>query len=195
MVSVIYERRRMPGVPFAVLTILLLGGLLWIFWRIIRTRVRREEASWEQLLARLVPVNRTGIQEVAAAFLDPTGEELDPRRAERHLESRDIWDFIGGIDGLRIMRQNAEVLIDLASYVSRWNPEALVVAEQLRLDANEIKNALSRIERARSKGRLASSFPIDAPRAAAAYYLMTQRVSALYEISQEGRLAQLEAAI
>ena len=185
----------MPGFLFAALTLLFLAGLIWISGRMFRLRVLGEEASWDELLARLLPVSRVGIEEVASAFLDPTGQELDPRRADRHLEARDIWDFIGGIEGLKTMRRNAEVLIDLASYVRRWNPEAAAVAEQLRLDANEIKNALSRIDWARRTGRLAASFPIQASRAAAAYYLMTQRVCALYEISQEGLLAQLKAAI
>jgi hypothetical protein len=185
----------MPSSFFAALTILFLAGLIGASWRLLRTRRRREEASWDELLGKLLPVSRVGIQEVAAAFLDPSGQELDPRRAGRHLETRDIWDFIGGIEGVKWMRQNAEVLIDLARYVRRWNPEAAVVAEQLRLDAREIKSALSRIEWARRRGQLAASFPIQASRAAAAYYLMTQRVCALYEVSQEGLLERLKAAI
>jgi hypothetical protein len=185
----------MPGILFLTVTALFLSGLVWIYWRMFRTQVRKEEASWDELLARLLPVSKAGVQEVAAAYLDPTGQELDSRRAERYLELRDIWDFVGGIEGLKAMRRNAEVLIELASYVRRWNPEALVVAEQLRLDANEIRNALSRIERARWMGKLAASFPVQAPRAAAAYYLMTQRLCALYEISQAGLLGQLKAAI
>jgi hypothetical protein len=185
----------MPGSLFAALTILFLAGLIGTSWWMLRVRLRREEASWDELLARLHPLSRAGIEEVAAAFLDPTGQELDPRRAGRHLETRDIWDFIGGIQGLRLMRQNAEVLIDLARYVRRWNPEAALVAEQLRLDARAIRSALSGIEWARRRGQLAAAFPIQASRAAAAYYLMTQRVRALYEVSQEGLLERLKAAI
>jgi hypothetical protein len=185
----------MPGTFFVALTFLFLTGLISIAWWTLRIHARREETSWDELLGRLVPVSRAGVQEVAAAFLNPTVQELDPRRVERHLEPRDIWDLIGGIEGLKTMRRNADVLIDLASYVHRWNPEAAIVAEQLRLDAGEIKNALSRIERARRRGRLAASFSIQASRAAAAYYLMTQRVCALYAISQEGLLPQLKAAV
>ena len=185
----------MSGILFAALAVLLLGALLWGFLRVLTTRVRREESSWDDLLARLAPVGRAGIQEVAVAFLDPTGSELDSRQVDRRLDPRDIWDFLGGIEGLKTMRRNAEVLVDLASYVSRWNPEALVVAEQLRLDANEIKIAISRIEKAGRRGRLEASFSVQASRAAAAYYLMTQRVYALYEISQSGLLAELKAAI
>lgn len=185
----------MPNIAFISLTILCFGGLSWIFWRVFRTRERKEETSWNELIAKLLPVSRTGIHEVAAAFLEPTGEEMDSRRSERHLEPRDVWDFIGGIEGLKTMRHNAEVFIDLASYVSRWNPEAFVVAEQLRLDAHDIKNALAQVERAQRKGKLAYSFSVQASRAAAAYYLMTQRVCALYEISNAGLLAQLREVI
>jgi hypothetical protein len=185
----------MPNIPFLVAAASLLIGLFAIFWRMSRLRAQKEEVSWEELLARLQPVSRAGIEEVASAFLIPTREELDSRQFEKHLEPRDIWDFIGGVEGLKAMRHNAEVLIDLASYVSRWNPEAVTVAEQLRLDAGEIKNALSSIERARRKGRLASVFAVQAPRAAAAYYLMTQRVYALYAINQAALLGQLKAAI
>ena len=185
----------MSGIPFVALAVLLFSALLWVSLRMLATRVQREESSWDELLARLAPVGRAGIQEVAVAFLDPTGSELDSRHVDRRLDPRDIWDFVGGIEGLKTMRRNAEVLIDLASYVSRWNLDALVVAEQLRLDANEIKIAISRIQKAGRIGRLETSFSIQASRAAAAYYLMTQRVYALYEISQSGLLAQLKAAI
>src|SRR5581483_526032 len=185
----------MPGIVFISLTFLCFGGLCWIFWRMSRARVRKEEAGWNELIAKLLPVSRTGIHEVATAFLEPTGREMDARHAERHLEPRDVWDFIGGIDGLKTMHHNAGVLIDLASYVSRWNPEAYIVAEQLRLDAHDIKNALSQIERAQRKGKLAYSFSVQASRATAAYYLMTQRVCALYEISNAGLLAQLKEVI
>lgn len=185
----------MSGILFAALTVLLLCALLWVFSRMLTMRFRREESSWDELLAKLAPLSRAGIQEVAVAFLNPTGSELDSRQVDRRLDPRDIWDFVGGIDGLKTMRRNAEVLVDLASYVGRWNPEALVVAEQLRLDANEIKIAVSRIQNARRRGKLSASFSIQASRAAAAYYLMTQRVCALYEISQSGLLAQLKTAI
>jgi hypothetical protein len=184
----------MSGALFPAAVFVFLGGLLWFAWRTKKIHDARLEASWDDLVTKLVPLSKIGIEEVACSFLAPSGRELDPRGEDR-LESRDIWDFVGGIDGLKAMRQNAAVLIDLACYVRRWNPEAFVVAEQLRLDASEIRSALAKVRFARWRGQLGSKFPIHATRAAAAYYLMTQRLCALYEISQSGLLFRLKAAI
>jgi hypothetical protein len=175
--------------------VLILCGVLWLAWRAKQLQTKRDTVSWTDLLARLSPVGRVGIEEVAAVFLLPSSEQLDSRSIELRLESRDIWDFIGGIEGLETMQRNADVLIELACYVQRWNQEASVVAEQLRLDANQIKTSLAKIKSAQRQGSLSTWFPIHATRATAAYFLMTQRVCALYEISHEGLLAQLKAAI
>jgi hypothetical protein len=185
----------MTGALFPVSVFIFLSGLLLFAWRMKKVQDEREEANWDDLIQKLVPLSKVGIEEVACSFLAPSGRELDPRRREDRLESRDIWDFIGGIEGLKAMRRNAAVLIDLACYVQRWNSEAFVVAEQLRLDASEIRAALAKIRFARWRGDLGSKFPIHAARAAAAYYLMTQRLCALYEISQTGLLLRLKAAI
>jgi hypothetical protein len=174
---------------------LILYGLVWLALRAKRLQAERDAVSWTDLLARLSPVGRVGIEEVAAVFLLPSSEQLDSRSIESRLELRDIWDFIGGIEGLKAMQRNADVLIELACYVQRWNPEASVVAEQLRLDANQIKTSLAKIRSSQRRGTLSTWFPIHATRATAAYYLMTQRLCALYAISHEGLLAQLKAAI
>ncbi|MBB6143647.1 uncharacterized protein YchJ [Silvibacterium bohemicum] len=185
----------MPAMLFPILVLLLLGVLVGVALRARKIHARREEASWDQLLSRLTPLGKVGIHEVASAFLTPTSQELDPRQDSGRLESRDIWDFVGGIEGLKRMRQNADVLIELAYYVRRWNPEAAAVAEQLRLDAKEIKTALTKLAREERRGKLATWFPIHATRATAAYYLMTQRVFALYEISNAGLLVQLKSVM
>jgi hypothetical protein len=174
---------------------LILSGLVWLALRAKRLQTERDAVSWTDLLARLSPVGRVGIEEVAAVFLLPSSEQLDSRSIESRLESRDIWDFIGGIEGLETMQRNAEVLIELACYVQRWNQEASLVAEQLRLDANQIKTSLAKIKASRRQGKLSTWFPIHATRAAAAYYLMTRRLYALYAISNEGLLAELKAVI
>jgi hypothetical protein len=93
------------------------------------------------------------------------------------------------------MEHNAKVLIELACYVQRWNEEAIVVAEQLRLDAREIQIYLAKIRKAKRQGALSRRFPIYAQRAVAAYYLMTRRTLALYEVSHAGLLPALKAAI
>jgi hypothetical protein len=87
-----------------------------------------------------------------------------------------------------VLEANCEVLVDLAFYVQQWYPEALLVAEQLRLSAKEIKWHLERLKSAQQTGKLESSFTMYAQPAVATYYLMTRRVLALYE---EGNLAML----
>ncbi|MGA7242574.1 MAG: hypothetical protein WBX19_05300, partial [Terracidiphilus sp.] len=78
--------------------------------------------------------------------------------------------------------------IDLAFYVQRWYPEALVVAEQLRLSAREIEWHVGRLKGAQKTGKLESAFAMYAQPAVATYYLMTRQILALYE---QGSIAML----
>lgn len=180
-------------VPVSAAVLLLIVLFLWRQFR--GTERKRMEVTWEELVAQLAPVGHVGIEEVAADFLAPTSELADPRRDDVHLTSRDVWDLVGGIDGLETMERNAKVLIELACYVQRWNEEAIVVAEQLRLDAREIQVYLSKIRMAKRQRTLSRWFPIYAQRAVAAYFLMTQRILALYEVSHAARLPALKAAL
>ena len=54
-------------------------------------------------------------------------------------------------------------------------------------------SSLAKIQSSKRRGTLTTWFPIHATRAAAAYYLMTRRLCALYEVSHVGLLAQLKA--
>ena len=54
------------------------------------------------------------------------------------LNQPQLWRLIGGLEGLEVLEKNSEVLIDLAFYLQQWYPEALVIAERLRLDAREL---------------------------------------------------------
>ena len=184
-----------PTILAPALALVLLCWLIFVFWRTKKVQNKRADLTWNELVAQLRPVGRVGIEEVASVFLLPSSEQLDSRPNESRLDPRDIWDFIGGIDGLTTMQRNAEILIDLAYYVQRWNPQACLVAEQLRLDANQIKTSLARIQSSKRRGTLTTWFPIHATRATAAYYLMTRRLCALYEVSHVGLLDQLKAAI
>ncbi len=43
-----------------------------------------------------------------------------------------MWNLIGGFDGLKKMRENAEWMIILAAYAQQWNfDEGVVVAERI----------------------------------------------------------------
>jgi hypothetical protein len=180
-------------IPAAAATLLAILTVLWGQFK--KTQRERMTVTWEQLVAQLAPVGHVGLEEVATDFLAPTSQLADPRCEDVRLAPRDIWDLVGGVDGIETMERNARVLVELAGYVQRWNQEAIVVAEQLRLDAQEIQTYLAKIRRAKKRGTLTTWFPIYAQRATAAYYLMTQRLLALYEVSHAGLFPALKAAL
>ncbi len=109
-------------------------------------------------------------------------------KGARTLEPAQIWKLVGGLEGLEVLEANCTVLIDLAFYVQLWYPEALVVAEQLRLSAREIEWHVGRLKGAQKTGKLESAFAMYAQPAVATYYLMTRQILALYE---QGSIAML----
>jgi hypothetical protein len=102
---------------------------------------------------------------------------------------------VGGLEGLEILERNSDVLIDLAFYVQQWYPEAVAVAERLRLDARELKWHVARLRGAEQKGNLQISFPFYAQRAVVTYYVMTRRLLSLYEAGSFSMLADLQRAL
>jgi hypothetical protein len=150
--------------------------------------------DWESLLSRLTRVDRSSIAEVALDVIDESGQQRNDQ-GSAILEPPQIWKLLGGMEGIEALEANSRVLIDLAFYLQQWYPEALVVAEQLRLSAREIEWQVGRLRGAAQTGKLESAFPMYAQRAAAAYYLMTQRLLDLYEQGNPPRLAALQKAL
>lgn len=138
---------------------------------------RRRRGSLEALLAQLAPLDRDHLALITEelqrdrGFQNPGEDTADPLP---------IWELIGGMEGLLRMEANCAVLIDLASLLQERHPEALVVAEDLRLKAREIQWHLDRLRGAARLGKLEGVFDDYAQRAIASYYGMTQRVLALY---------------
>ena len=83
----------------------------------------------------------------------------------------------------------------MAFYVQQWYPEAIVIAEQLRLDARQLNWHVTRLKAQSRKGNLQVSFPFYAQHAVATYYLMTRRVLGLYEAGNFSMLAELQKAL
>jgi hypothetical protein len=168
----------------------LLGTLLYFY-----LRARRSSAnSWDALLHRLNPVDRYNIERIALDLIaEPDSPSQHPLEPE--LEPSRIFAMIGGLEGLEALDANCDVLIDMAAYVQRWHPEAVLVAEQLRLNAREIQWHLSRIKGAAQTGNLETTFPDYAQRAVATYYKMTRSVLALYARGDLPQLAQLQTAL
>jgi hypothetical protein len=171
-----------------VITLVLIAGYYYF-----RSR-RSSPASWEELLAKLTWIDRNNIAEVALDLVDESGQ---PKVADDagSLDPSQVWKLTGGLKGLEILERNSEVLIDLAFYVQQWYPEALVIAERLRLDARELKWHVERLKGAAQKGNLQISFAFYAQRAVVSYYRMTRRVLSLYEAGNFSMLADLQRAL
>jgi len=159
-----------------------------------RRRKKNPYGNWESILNRLASVDRSSIALIARDLINESGQwrtdeddlDLDPSK---------IWPLIGGLKGLEVLEHNCAVLVDLVFYVQQWYPEALIITEQLRLNAREIKWHVSRIKTAAKTGKLETSFADYAQRAIATYYLMTRRVLALYEQGNFPGLADLQSAL
>ena len=148
---------------------------------------KSSQKNWERLLKRLTAVDRSSIAEVALDIIDESGQRRKDE-ASAVLEPSEISKLVGGLEGLETIEANCAVLVDLAFYVQQWYPEAVVVAEKLRLSAREIEWHVGRLKSAQQTGKLEGAFTMYAQPAVATYYLMTRQVIALYE---EGNLAML----
>ena len=176
----------------AILIFVLILGLAAAYYS---RRARRASAGdWQQILGRLTMLDRDGVAQVALDYADESGKRrTDDSCAE--LESSQIWALIGGLKGFEALERNSIVLIDLAFYVQQWYPEAVVLAEELRLNAREIQWHVERLRGAAKTGNLESSFAAYAQPAIAKYYFMTRQVLALYERGNLPMLIELQRAI
>ena len=144
--------------------------------------------SWEDLVAKLEPVPVRGIEVVALDYLHPA-------KGQTTIETDQIWAMIGGAEGLDRMRENADVLIALAGYAQRWNMnESVIVIERMRSDALALRRATRRLSLGLVFGYGRVRGPFHVQEAVSAYYLMRQRLLALYETSHAGRYEHLAAA-
>jgi hypothetical protein len=149
--------------------------------------------DWHALVSGL---NRLDMVELSAVAMD----YLSPRRGQLDIEPNEMWEFLGGYAGLKRMRENAEIMLALAAYAQRWNfEEATIVTERMRLDAATLRRAIRNVEMGMIPARLLRHFrltlPLHAQEASSAYYLMRQRLLALYETSHTGRYPMLAAAL
>lgn len=165
--------------------LLLAGGL--VYTQVSARRLR--STTWEDIVSRMQPMHARGLEIVALDNLQPKANQLQ-------LEPEHLWGLIGGTEGLRRMRQNADLLIALAAYVQRWNfEEGVIVTERMRHDAVQLKRAIFRIRFEMLVRRSQIRAPFYIHQAASAYYLMTRRLIALYETSHAGLLPRLAEAL
>lgn len=159
----------------------------------LRARKRRD-TTWDDLLQRLTRIDRDAIATIARdAEDDSSGDSASPG-GNFELGSDEIWQLLGGLEGLETLENNCRVLVDIATYVQRYYPEALVVAEQLRLNAREIEWHVGRLKGAAQTGNLQASFADYAQRAVVTYTHMTRLVLELCDhVSLPGAAALHQA--
>jgi hypothetical protein len=175
------------------------GAYAWVSYRRRQTLIY---GSWESILERFTKVDRESVERIALDFMSASPDPDADMPAQTALSTGDveldpaqIWPLIGGMEGLEVLRRNCAVLVDMAFYVQQWYPEALAVAEQLRLNAREIEWHVDRLKGAAQTGKLASSFPDYAQRAVTTYYLMTRRVLTLFEQGDFPGLFDVQSAL
>jgi hypothetical protein len=158
--------------------------------------------NWDELIERIVPIDHQSLERIAATSAAAAdfpvagnfapGPHLQPAYVEP-ADPEAIWQTLGGMPGIDVMEKNCAVLVDLVFYVQQWYPEALLIAEQLRLNAREVEWHIGRIRAAAKSGRPPATEYLQ--QAAAIYYRMACEVLNLYEQAHLPGLADLQRAI
>jgi hypothetical protein len=159
-----------------VVGVCLLVSTIVLSWAKLR---KQRQRSWHDLVADLYSLELDELHVVASDYLNPICGQIT-------LEADEIWEIVGGYEGLKKMCENATIMLDLAAHAQRWNYlEASVVTERMRHDAVILRGAVLRVELGLLSGRMMKRFqvalPIRTQEAAAAYFLMRQRLLSLYE--------------
>lgn len=180
------------ALPYLAFAVLLCGFACAVLvdWHSSRKSAQRD---WHELVAALQRVDFAGVTTVAVDY-------LTPRRGQIDMEPEKIWEHLGGYEGLKRMRENAEIMLALAAWAQRWNfEEAVVVTERMRSDAAMLRRAVRRVELGMIPAHLLRRFrftlPLHAQEASSAYYLMRQRLLSLYETSHVSRYPALAASL
>ena len=155
----------------------------------MRERRRIAALRWDEILGKAERLNNEGLELIAECYLRPSNEQ--PK-----LEPGDIWVLIGGTKGLKQLRRNVAVILDLALAAQRWNrEEAVLIAELLRGDAIRIRRAQRGLELCLLWNGDTMRAAVYLQRTAAAYCGMRQRLLDLYGSSHAALVPQFGAAL
>jgi len=164
---------------FSFLAVVLLIAVIVAIGVYYTIRLRASpKTEWEMLLKKLVPIDREGIDKVALDAIQPSGQRRTDKLA-RELDPNKIWKLLGELDGLRRLESNSRTLVEMATYLQRFYPEAIAVAEELRLHAKELELHVDRLRMADEQGSLEFHIATYAQNAAIAYYLIEHRLFSL----------------
>jgi hypothetical protein len=177
---------------FVVLFLVSILGNAAYFYVLHRQREKYPYGKWEDLLKRLGPLDYDNLSLIAQ---DPTFEPDGDAQDEEDLDPERIWRLLGGMRGIEVMEKNCEVLVDLVFYVQQWYPEALLIAEQLRLNAREVEWHIGRLKATAKAGKRKAAAADYVQQAVVIYCQMTHEVLSLYEQADIPGLVDLQRAL
>jgi hypothetical protein len=184
--------RSIYFLSFVVIFLLSILGNATYFYVRYRRREKYPYGRWEDLLRRLGPLDYDNLALIAQ---DPALESDRQTRDDEDMDPEEIWRLLGGMRGLEVMEKNCEVLVDLVFYVQQWYPEALLIAEQLRLNAREVEWHIDRLKVAGQSGKRRTATADYMQQAVAIYCQMTREVLSLYQQANLPGLADLQRAL
>lgn len=150
---------------------------------------RWQRYDWDGLVGEIRSLNRQGIASIANDYLRPQHSQLK-------VEPPEMWTTLGGIEGVKAMRKNADVLIALASYAERWNyDEGAIVAQRMRDDALLLRRSTRQILWRMQFHFGIERVPFFLHQTAASYHLMTSRLLALYDGTNRAYYPRLAEAL
>ncbi len=166
----------------------LLGvGVVQLRW--VWKRRRRSASDWNDLLKRAEHVDLQKVQLVADCYLHP---ERNPFQRE----PGELWELLGGLEGINRLYRNAELMLELATFAEQWqHPEAALTAELVRRDGVRIKHLVTRMQFSLVMRKVHVSLAFDVQEAAATYFLMRGRLLGLYQVCHIARTPALAAAL
>ena len=164
-------------------TILLIIIFLFLALGLRRMHARGRKLTfltWHELAGQLQPVQSKGITTLALDYLQPTAMQINRQPDE-------IMSLVGGAKGLADMNNNAEIFIALASYAQRWNKdEGVIAVERMQRDGLALRRATLGLGLGKTCGYGKKRVSVYVHEAACSYYLMRQRLLALYKGSHAG---------
>jgi len=146
---------------------------------------RRNNQSWESLVARLRP--DWSARELSEQFLWKEGLDATPD---------DAWQRMEGPKGLWAMYQNSRVMLEMADFAARNAKDVdMVLVETLRSDAMQIRVCVLMALAQYGFSKASEGVRINAFRAAALYSGMAARLTTLLQDQAAGILPDFVAAM
>ena len=161
------------------------GHQVWFAYR-SRLRVTR---TWEEAVASVEPINIEGIRVIIAGYLESDN-------GHPPIASREMYELVGGLHGIRRLRENAKIMLTLAVSAERWNCEqGRVISNLIRLDAIRLNKAIFRLELAFFFHLGFIRGPFELQRAVSSYDLIRSHLLELYRSTHANLVPRLEAAL